>query len=573
MPFSFQGSTIIQPGVIATRSSSGMSSPSSSQRMVVLLGISGGGGQPKTLQMLNGQQDAFTKLRSGDLQIAAGRSYIDASAPYLAYMRVNPALQATYDVLSSSAPVVNLKSVDYGVFTNLISTQVAAGTIQGLKGTVTQDGFSYTKDNLYQAVLSVQYTGASASALLNVDNAAGTISGSAGTLGSESVVWTAPFSTYQTIQQVVNLINSTAGWTATVTGSNPSASTLNFLDSVANAPAKASPVIVTANLQALIDWYNTTSIVTATRPSLIGALPTAMTAPAYLAGGSDGITTNTDWANVFTALQNVPQARIIVPVTADASVHAMAATHNAYMSDPTIRHNRISIVGGVKGETVTQVGVRSSNLNSRRVSIIYPGIQDLDYLTGLLTAYDPYLITGQIAALLSSLTITSALTRKPVTAKGLEGTLQSTLQKSDYDSLSDLGVMAIKFFSSEQGSYFGIVRSLTTWQVDNDLDNIELSMVCNEDYVMMKVGDAQDELIGKDGSPSGAGMMQSAADSTLRLLRDEGAIVGDKDTPAYSDVVSVLTGNAITTTYKATIPAPMNFAGISANFTVYSKTA
>jgi len=333
---------------------------------------------------------------------------------------------------------------------------------------------------------------------------------------------------------------------------------------------KATPAISTATLQALINWYNTTPVVTATRATLAGAIPSVMTTPSYLSGGSDGTTTNTDWANAFSALQNVPQARVIVPVTADASVHAMAATHNNYMSDPTVRNNRVGIVGGVAGETVTQVGVRSSNLNSRRMSLVYPGIQDMDVVTGNLTTFDPYLITGQLAANFASLKITSALTRKPITAKGLEGTLQSTLQKSDYDNLETLGVMAIKFFYNNSGSYFGVVRSLTTWQADENLDNIELSMVCNEDYVMMKVGDAQAALIGDDGSPTGAGQMQAAADSALREAATEGAIVGDANMPAFSNVVSILTGQSIITTYNATIPAPMNFAALSGSFSVYS---
>lgn len=573
MPFSFQGSTITQPGVIAVKSSTGMSSPASSQRMVVLLGQSGGGGAPKTLHMLNGQQDASTKLRSGDLKTSAVRSYVDASSPLLAYMRVNPALQSTYNVLSDVTTVINLTSVDYGEYTKLISTSIVAGSVQGLKATVSLDGATYSQDNIYQALVSVQYTGPLASALLNVNNVSGTITGTAGAAGSETVVWTAPFSTYTTLQQLVNHINTFPGWNATVLGANPSAPTLNNLDTITNVVCKATPGVITATLQALIDWYNSTPLVTATRPALVGSLPTVMATPAYLSGGSDGTVTNTDWANVFSALQNVPQARIVVPVTADESIHAMARTHNNYMSDPTVRSNRISFVGGLKGETVTQVGVRSSNLNSRRVAIVYPGIKDTDVLTGQLITYDPYLITGQLATLFASGKITSALTRKAITAKGLEGDLQNTLQKSDYDNLSNLGVMALKFFYNENGSYFGVVRSLTTHQSDKNLDNIELSMVCNEDYVQMRVGDAQDALIGNDGSPVGAGMMQSAADSTLRDLEKEGAIVGDKAMPAYSDVVSLLSGQAVITTYKATIPAPMNFAGISANFAVYTKTA
>lgn len=571
MPFTYQGSTIDQPGVIATQSSSGMASQTTSTRLVVLVGISGGGGQPKTIQYLGGQQDAITKLVSGQLQTAAARSYIDGKSPYIAYMRVNPAVQSSYAVQGSTGTVINLKSSDYGGYTNRITAQFQNGSTQGIKATVTLDSATYNQDNLYQAALSIQYTGADASALVTVSNTNGNITGSSGASGSETLKWTAPFSTYTTIQQLVNYINSQAGWVATILTTNPNSQTLNSLDDITSAQAKTSPATITATLQAVINWLNSTTIVTATRPANVGSLPTAMPAPAYLSGGNDGAPTNTDWAAAFTALQNVPGVRIIVPITGDPSIHAMASSHCAYMSDPTVRHNRISICGGVQGETPAQAVTRAANLNSRRVSLIYPGIQDIDPITNNLATYDPFVVAAQTAGLLSTMGITQAMTRKTITCKGLEGNLQSTLQKSDYDMLSTNGVMAIKYFQNDNGSYYGYVRSLTTWMQDTKLDNIELSMVCNEDYVSIAVGDAIDALIGSNGGPIGAGQAQSEADSTLRNLATQNVIVGDQNTPAYGNVVSYISGDQVITTYDATIPAPMNFAGVSAAFSAYSS--
>jgi hypothetical protein len=575
VPFSYQGSTIDQPGVIATKTSNGMASQSSSNRLVVLLGVSGGGGQPQTLQYLGGPQDAENKLYSGALRTAGVRAYTDALGGItanIAYMRVNPALQAAYAVLSAAlATVINLESADYGNYTNLISTQIQAGSIQGLKATVTLNSATYSQDNLYQAVLAVQYTGANVSGLVTVANASGNIQGLAGALGTETVQWTAAFATYTTIQQLANFINSQVGWTASILTSSPNGPTANALDDVTGAACKTATYVVTAILQAVVNWYNTVPVVTATRAANTGALPAIMSTPAYFTGGSDGTTTNTNWSNAFIALQNVPGARIVVPITGDASIHAMASTHCAYMSDPTIRQNRVSICGGVQGETVSQALTRAQNLNSRRVSLAWPGIQDVDAITNALTTYDPFYVAAQLAGQLSTLPITSALTRKHITAKALEGTLQSTLQKTDYDNLATNGVMATKFYQLDTGNYFGVVRSLTTWLQDTALDNLELSMVCNEDYVTVRVGDAIDALVGATGGPIGAGQAASEADSTLRQLQTEGAIVGDSNMPAYNNVVSNLSGQQVITTYDATIPAPMNFFGVGASFSAYSS--
>jgi hypothetical protein len=204
---------------------------------------------------------------------------------------------------------------------------------------------------------------------------------------------------------------------------------------------------------------------------------------------------------------------------------------------------------------------------------VWPGIQDVDVVTQTLTTYEPYIVAAQLAGRLSTLKITQALTRQPLSAKGLEGTLQSTLQKTDYDTLVTSGVMAIKRFQLDTGNYYGVVRSLTTWLQDTNLDNMELSMVCNEDYVEIRVGDAIDALVGQTGGPIGAGQAASEADSTLRQLETEGAIVGDQNTPAYSNVTATLSGQQVITTYSATIPAPMNFFGVSANFQAYSNAS
>lgn len=574
MPFNYQGSTIDQPGVIANQSSTGMSAQTTSTRQVILMGISGGGGQPKSLQSLAGQQDAINKLVSGDLMDAGIRSYSDANpSPNVSYIRVNPAVQSSLTLNdSSSNAVINLKSNDYGVYTNRITAQVIAGTTQGLQATVTLDSKTYTQDNLYQAVLSVQYTGASASGLVSVSNSAGTMTGSSGALGSETLQWTANFSTYTTIQQLINYINSQTGWTASVLTSSPNGPTANALDNATSVQCKGTSATITGTLQAVVNWFNAVPIVSATRAANVGTLPATMTAPAYFTSGSDGTATTTDWQAAFTALQNVPTGRIIVPVTGDASIHAMASTHNNYMSDPTVRHNRVSIVGGILGESVNSVVQRAANLNSRRVSLVWPGIQDTDPTTQQIKTYAPYVVAAQLAGKLSTLPITQALTHQSISAKGLEGTLQSTLQKSDYDTLSISGVMAVKFFQRDSGSYYGVVRSLTTWLQDTSLDNMELSMVCNEDYVDIAVGDAIDALVGATGGPVGAGQAASTADTTLRNLQKEGAIVGDQNTPAYSNVNSVLTGQQVITTYSATVPAPMNFFGVTANFQAYSST-
>jgi hypothetical protein len=576
VPFNYQGQTISQPGVIANMNNSGIASPANTNTRELVLVGSAGGGQPKTVLSFSDPVTAQNVLQSGEGLTAVLRALSPSTDPNrspgtVKFVRVDPAIQSTYNVLSTATTVIALTSVGYGDYTKRITTQVLAGSIQGLKATVTLDAVTLTKDNLYQAAISVQYTGAAVSGLTTVSNAAGAITGSAGPLGTETLQWTASFATYSTVQQLVNFINSQTGWVATILTSIPGSATANALDDATAQACKASAFTVTATLQAVINWYNTTNIVTAVRPASVGLLPTVMAASAYLTGGTNGATTNADWSLAFSALQNSPMTRIIVPLTGLATIHAMGDTHCAYMSQSNVRKNRVQIVGGALGETVSAVLTRAQNLNSRRTSLIWPGIQDIDPITQVLTTYAPYMVAAQAGAILSSLPITNALTRQTLACKGLEGTLQSTLLLSDYDNLVNGGVMAIQFQQNSLGNAYRFVRSVMTWLQDTNLVNVELSCVANEDYVTIQVGDVVDALVGQPGSPIGMAMVKSAIDSKLRILYDQGAIVGNTVSDAFNDIQASLTNGVVLSSYNATIPAPMNFFGITTNFSLYSS--
>ncbi|UOF90774.1 hypothetical protein LSG31_00380 [Fodinisporobacter ferrooxydans] len=577
MPWTYAGETLSQPGVIAAIDNTGISTPANTNTRELVLVGSAGGGQPKTVLTFTDPATAQNVLQSGTGLTAVLRALNPSDDPTVSpgivkFVRIDPATQSSYNVVNGATTVIQLESVGYGSYTDRITTQITAGSIQGLKANVTLDNTSLTQDNLYQAAFSVQYTGSQASGLVTVSNASGYIEGLAGPAGTETVQWTANFSTYTTIQQVINYINSQTGWTASLISANPNGPSANALDDASSQACKATAYTVTAILQAVINFYNGTNLVTATRPNSVGLLPSTMTAPAYLTGGTNGTPTNTDWSDAFLALQNEGLARIIVPLTDQSTIHAMGDSHCAYMSQPNIRKNRVQFAGGLAGETVSQVLTRAQNLNSRRTTLVWPGIQDVDPITFQLTTYAPYYVAAQAAAIFSSLPIVQALTRQSLKCKGLEGTLQSTLQSSDYDNLVNGGVCAIQFQQNSLGNAYRFVRSVTTWLQDTNLVNVEISCVANEDYVSIAVGDTVDALIGTPGTPVGVGRVMSAIDGTLRSLYEEGAVVGDKISDAYGNIVVKLNQGAVTSTYNATIPAPINFAGLTTKFSLYSTT-
>lgn len=689
MPWQYKGATLSQPGVISAIDNSGISNVvNTNNREVVFVG-SAGGGQPKTVLQFSDVDSANNVLQSGNGLVAVLRSLRPAKDQSITpgtirFVRVDPAVQSTYNLVNGSVTCLQLTTVGYGDYTKQANTQVQAGSVQGLKATMTINTQSFTQDNIYAGAITVQYLGASASGLVTVSNGNAQIQGLSGALGSETVQWTATFANYPTVQALVNYINSQANWSATIVSAPPTGATANYFDDAASQACKTTAYTVTANLNALLNWYTGTGLVTGVRPSAIanpasaptlatattggslaaatyyvkytwvningetvgsgetsvtttgttstvtvtlpafpvgvtsanvyiststgtetkqgstttttytqtaalaagsalptnnttgaGLTPTAMSAAAYFTGGSSGVPTNSDWTSALQALQNEALARIIVPLTDSSTIHAMVDAHCQAMSASNVNKNRVQICGGVTGESVTQAINRVAALNSRRTALVYPGIQDIDPVTFNLTTYHPWMAAAQAGALLSALPITYALTRQELKCSGLEGSLQNTLQNVDYDNLTNGGVMAIRYKQSQiTGTAYYFVRSLTTWQGDTKLINQELSMVCNEDYIDLRVAQAiSDYLVGNPGSPVGVGQVISAIDGTLRTCFNEGSIVGDTIKQAYSNITVNLSSGVVTGGYLATIPAPMNFFGITASFQIYSKSA
>jgi hypothetical protein len=579
MSWTYKGNTISQPGIVAVIDNSGISGVgNTNSRELVLIG-SAGGGSPKEVLSFSDADTAMRVLQSGNgltAVVRALRPSKDQSVTpgTVKFVRVDPALQSSYDVLSSGVTVLELETVGYGEYTKQANTWIQVGSVRGLKASITLNAESYTQDNIFSDPFQIQYLGASASGVVTVSNSAGTITGLSGVEGAETQQWQASFSAFPTLQALINYINGQAGWTATLLTGNGSGATADYFDDCVAQSCKASAYVVTATLDALKNFFDGSGLVTANRPAGVGGLPSAMIISAYFTGGSNGTTTNSDWSSALQALQNAGLARIVVALSDQSVIHAMVDAHCNSMSLPTVLKNRVQIAGGALGESVNQVVARASALNSRRTTLVYPGIQDIDSISQKLTTYAPWIVAAQAGAILSASSIVQALTHKEIAAKGLEGGLQKTLQDSDYDTLTDSGVMSVKFKQNQNtGTSYQFVRSVTTWMQDTKLVNQELSMVCNEDYVDLKVANAiNDRLVANPGSPIGVGQVVSTIDGALRECFDEGSIVGDTITDAYSNITVNLAQGAVTGGYKATIPAPMNFFGITASFQIYAKS-
>ena len=125
----------------------------------------------------------------------------------------------------------------------------------------------------------------------------------------------------------------------------------------------------------MIYWINAMQPdLVATRAAHAGAVPANTTGFVALASGAEGTTENADWQTAFDNLEPVAVS-FIVPMTGDAAIHPLLATHVKAITNGGLLP-RLGFIGGVAGEKTTTLDTlltRSRGLNSDLMVHCTPG--------------------------------------------------------------------------------------------------------------------------------------------------------------------------------------------------------
>lgn len=565
----FNGRLLVSPTTASVVNDDAMRNANLTVGNVVALVGRSAGGKPKTALRFGSPQEARDTLVSGELLDAVMAAFDPSSETngpsQVVAIRVDPATQGSLTLKNASAAdVITLTSAGYGARENLVKVKVETGTTSGRRLTLQRGAESYTEDNIGRAAFTVRYTGAAATATMTITGTAVTLSAPTGT-----VVATIDLNAFSTIQELVERIALVPGFTATVGDNNFSKPALNGLDFVSAVDVKTAVYTVRADLQAAVDWFNSSkqALVTATR--LPGAgLPPAVLAFTFLAGASDGVSTVTDWSNSFEALQSV-DAQWVTPVSGDDAIHAMADSHAAFMSNVG-RKERRAIVGTASGTSNADAITKAKALNSDRTSLVHLGHYDYD-LAGKLVLFPPYISAARIAGGFAGVNPGTPLTNKNFKCRGLERDLRNPI---DTDPLINGGVLCLE--NTEQG--YKVVKSISTWLIDDNYNRVEQSCGVAVDFVSRNIRQALDVLRGQKGNPLVIQRAKSIAESTLReLAREEpqgpGVIVGNDVSPAYRNITASLEGDVLRVEFECSPVIPVNYVLATIFAVPFSGTA
>lgn len=527
------------------------------------------GGEPNTPLAFSSPAEAKAALISGPLLDAITKAFApsaETGGPSTVYaVRVNPAVQATLALKDTAgADSILLKSSDYGQWTNQIKTKIESGSVSGLMVTTQYQNGYVTQDNIARPALTVQYTGAQANAAMTVSGTSIVLQAPSGT-----TVATVDLHVYSTYQQVVDYINTIDGFSAGVVDpNNINAVALNGLDYATAANVKTQ-YTVTANLQAVIDWFNSGSegLVTATRAPDAGTVP-ALLPFTYLAGGSNGVTSTPEWSAAFTTLQSV-DAQWICPVSTTPAIWAMADAHVQFMSKFG-RLERRAVCGTDLGTSDAAAIAFAKALNSDRTSLVHLGHYGYD-VNGNLALFNASYTAAMLTGMFAGVNPGTALSNKSINVSGLERNLRNP---TDTDALITGGVLCIE--STKNG--YKVVQSISTWLVDKKFNKVEQSCGWATDYTARTVREALDVLRGQKNNQVNLGRAATITDTVLKALSvaepaGPGVLAGDKANPPYMGITVTASGDTLAVAFQCSPVIPINYIPVSISLKIFTGTA
>lgn len=567
--FFFSGRLWVTPTTMSAVNDSAMQPVSLTVGNVLCLIGASAGGQPQTGLGFSNPSDALATLQSGplcDAAVAAFNPSNQTNAPStVVCVRVGNATQAALLLLdSASASSIALTTTQYGLTANQIKIKIAAGSVSGRAVTVALGNSFSTQDNIGRGAFSLQYTGGAASAQITVSNSTVTLAAPTGT-----TVATIPLASYPTVQNLVDFINSIPGFNATAgigLGGTPA---LNGLDAVTGQDVRVSLYTVRADLQAVIDWINSPAeaFLTATRPTN-ASLPPNSIAYTYLTGGTAPAPVTGDWTTALTLLQTL-DVQYVVPLIGDPAIHAAVDAHVQFMSQ-VARKERRAFVGPVSGTSIAAVQALPAAINSDRTALVFPGYYAFN-AQGVRTLYDPFMAAAKVAAGFAGLNPGDAMTNKTITATGLELPLRNPV---DTDALIQSGVLCL----IAENSGIKVVRSVSTWLVNNNFNRVEVSCGTAVDFVVRNVRNALDVLRGGRNDPLTLGRSIVLTETTLQQLaipqpQGPGAIVGNAASPPFQAISASIVGDVLAVQFQCSPVIPTNFIPITVSVVPFTGTA
>ena len=446
------------------------------------------GGETLILRV-NGANYTFTNTLTGSTAIGAMVTELDTPArwaPSKPVIATANLLNVGRVQLDLDTSVVANSKLDYGYMevdaTSTIDTILGiTGENRGVKGSRIIQIKKGTKQETSLDlggidVMSIQYIGAGTECSLDIQSIAGeirlqtTATGAAadnldilleGTDGSPKI----------TLQELADLIDANAAYDASALYFNPDINA-NEMDFYSALLIKDVPAVLKRDVFDFNNYVSTFSeLLDASKVNnAIGAIA-VFSSPLFLTGASDGVSTNTDFADGFNVFLD-ERINVVVPLiskdkgalTID-SINALCNNHVIQASSTLGKSERNAYVSKNTSKTLLKDAARS--LNAKLVSMVGQQVRVLDNL-GNLVWLDPWAAACIAAGMQAGTEVGEPLTYKLLNVNNIRVEDGSWLPIRDADEIVKAGIFAIE--NIDTGGFRWKVGN-TTFQSDGFYEN------------------------------------------------------------------------------------------------------
>lgn len=381
-------------------------------------------------------------------------------------------------------------------------------------------------------------------------------------------LFTLVYTTYPTIQRIVDAINVLPGMLAVAVVSNPTTFRGADMDRAAAASIQAVAGSFFADLFYFIDVLNTGSLlVSAARAAAPNGnlVPANLVSAVYLTGGIEGVVTINEWTEAFRLLRE-RRVNTIVPLTRDPAVHALLNQHLRLRAG-ALRSEANGYIGLAKtdgtGETRSNIKSQIIAVQTRSISAVAQEIRRFHPDTGENTWFSPIYHAAIAAGAQAGSPIAEPLTHKKPFVNDIRNDASWSVT-DDAEEMIDAGLM---FAEKREGEGIRWVRSITTHIADDNPIFTEMSSNESADQFAFQFRSALEQRIGRRSLAGSAGSIKGLANDVASRMIDDEIIV------AYRALQVDQIGDTFPVSIEIAPIEPTNFIPITIHLTRFRAAA
>ena len=396
--YDFAGQKIIKPGSYTKRSFPAEQGLGNLTGRVIVMGEATKGGVPfdaydeieDVINTVNGQAQALNVFGGGPLYYASeffltpskdDRFNTPSKADCIV---VNQMTQATGVLLNSATEVIDLKFNKFGTDGNQAAVKISAGSVSGKLVQLLYKGSEVlNKDNVNIPMMSVQYSGASDSALLSISATKITTVCSGATGDNLDIT----LSEYEDLGSLVNYINSKTAYTCNLTGKSDESAAIFDIVSAQDivSAAYACNAIVEALLRTITGSESFTATLHANATRLV---PDNLSNYLFLAGGTVSAATTQNWTDALEKLEKY-DVNCLVIASGSATIKALVNAHLTKMNGMTVKKYRQGISGASTVENTKALRIAEmKSINSAYFEYCVSPFKRYDYVNKVVPTDD-----------------------------------------------------------------------------------------------------------------------------------------------------------------------------------------